>query len=97
METRFEWDPLKAERNKRLHGVSFEIATEIFSDPFIVVQENIADEGEQRLQAIGRTKSQVLLIAAFVDRSKPDVEIIRIISARKAESYEESVYQDQFG
>jgi uncharacterized DUF497 family protein len=33
METRFEWDPAKAKRNLRLHGVSFETAIEVFPDP----------------------------------------------------------------
>jgi uncharacterized DUF497 family protein len=96
METRFKWDPLKAERNKRVHGVSFKTATEIFFDPFIVTQKDIVEEGEQRYQAIGRAKSQVLLLVVFVDRSEPGTEIIHLISARKAERYEKSAYQDQF-
>lgn len=89
METRFEW-------GLRLHGVSFETATEVFSDPFIVTTKDIDNEGEQNLWAIGRIKSQALLVVVFVDRSQRDVEIIRFISARKAEKYEQSIYQDQF-
>ena len=27
------WDPAKAERNRRNHGVSFEMAREVFADP----------------------------------------------------------------
>jgi len=46
--------------------------------------------------AIGRTKSQTLLVVVFVDRSQPDIETIRFISARKAERYEKGIYQDQF-
>ena len=38
----------------------------------------------------------VLLLVVFVDRSRPDEEIIHIISARKATAYEKSVYEDQF-
>ena len=96
METRFEWDSAQARRNLRLHGVSFETATEVFSDPFIVTQEDMDNEGEQNLWAIGRTKSPALLVVVFVDRSQPDIEIIRFISARKAEKYEQSTCQDQF-
>ena len=96
METSFAWDLIKAERNRRVHGISFGMAKEIFADPCIVVQENIADEEEQRYHAIGRARSQVLLLVVFVDRSEPDVEIFRIISARKANKYEQSAYQDQF-
>ena len=45
-----------------MHGISFGMAKEIFADLFIVVQENIADEEEQRYHAIGRARSQVLLL-----------------------------------
>ena len=38
----------------------------------------------------------VLLLVVFVDRRQPDVEVIRLISARKAVDYEESIYKDQF-
>ena len=88
METRFEWDPAKARRN--------ETATEVFSDPFIATQEDIDNEGEQNLWAIGRTKSQALLVVVFVDRSQPDVEIIRFICPKRGRKYEQSTYQDQF-
>ena len=96
METRFEWDPVKAKSNVLDHGVSFKTAAGIFSDPFVVVQQNVADDGEQRYHAIGATKSHVLLLVVFVDRSQPEIEIIRIISARKADHYERSAYEDQF-
>jgi uncharacterized DUF497 family protein len=33
MTIRFEWDPEKAKRNVRKHGVSFEDATSAFGDP----------------------------------------------------------------
>ena len=42
------------------------------------------------------TRDLVLLLVVFVDRSEPDVEVIHLISARKAVSYEKSIYQDQF-
>jgi len=46
METIFTWDPAKAERNRRVHGISFETATEIFTDPFIIASQDISDQGE---------------------------------------------------
>lgn len=96
--TRFTWDPAKARRNKQRHGISFETAKEVFDDPYQVVTENyyIAEPGEQRYQIIGMTQNVVLLLVVFVDRSRPEIEIIHIISARKAEQYEQSVYEDQF-
>jgi uncharacterized DUF497 family protein len=98
MATRFKWDTAKAERNKRVHGISFETAQEAFDDPNQVAAENyfIGSDGEQRYQVIGMTRSLMLLLVVFVDRSEPGAEVIHIISARKAVGYEESIYEDQF-
>jgi uncharacterized protein len=98
METRFTWDLVKAERNQRVHGISFETAKEVFDDPNHVAGDNyfIESEGEQRYQLIGMTRNSALLLVVFVDRSEPDVEVIHLISARKAVDYEKSIYEDQF-
>jgi uncharacterized DUF497 family protein len=95
---RFTWDPVKAERNQRVHGISFETAAEVFDDSNHVVGDNyfIESDGEQRYQIIGMTRRLVPLLVVFVDRRQPDVEVIPLISARKAVDYEESVYNDQF-
>jgi len=95
METLFTWDPAKAERNKRAHGISFEQAREVFADPFVVSQKDIVDQNEQRWHAIGMS-GNLLLLVVFVERLGDGVEIIRIISARKANQYEESIYEEQF-
>jgi|SRR5579862_7579266 len=86
MDTRFAWDHAKAERNKRNHGISFEMAREVFADPNHIVTENyqLEDEQEQRYLAIGMTRNLMLVVVVFVDRSEPAIEIIHIISARKA-------------
>jgi len=70
----------------------------VFHDPNHVAGENyfIESEGEQRYQVIGMTKSLVLLVVVFVDRSDRDVEVIHLISARSTVEYEKSIYQDQF-
>jgi uncharacterized protein len=92
---RFTWDPAKARRNQRAHGVSFETAAEIFGDPHHVAGENyfVESAGEQRLQIIGMTRKLILLLVVFIE---PDSGVIRLISARKAVNYEESIYNDQF-
>jgi uncharacterized protein len=97
MGTRFTWDPAKAQRNRRDHGVSFEQAQEAFADPNHIVTENyfFQEEGEQRFLAIGMTRKLVLVVVAFVDRSEATGEVIHIISARKAVAYEQSIYEDQ--
>ena len=75
------------------------MAREAFADPNHVVTENyhFEDEPEQRYLAIAMTRNLVLVVVVFVDRSEPAVEIIHIISARKAVAYEQSIYQDQIG
>ncbi|MCX6613599.1 MAG: BrnT family toxin [Acidobacteria bacterium] len=92
---RFIWDPAKARKNQTIHGVSFTTASEIFDDPNHVAGNNyfIEESGEQRFQIIGMTRNLVLLLVVFVE---PGSEVIRIISARKAVDYEESIYNDQF-
>ncbi len=97
MKVRFTWDRAKAERNQRVHGVSFETAAEVFDDPNHVVGHNyfIESAGEQRYQVIGMTRKLVLLLVVFVDR-QGDIDFIHLISARKAVDYEESIYNDQF-
>jgi len=94
MKAGFTWDPSKAARNRRVHKISFETASEVFDDPRHVVGDNyfIESDGEQRYQVIGMTRKLVLLLVVFVDR----LGVIHLISARKAVDYEESIYTDQF-
>lgn len=35
---RFEWDPAKADANRRKHGISFETAVRAFADPFALFE-----------------------------------------------------------
>jgi hypothetical protein len=95
---KYTWNLEKADRNLRIHGVSFEMAARIFDDSNHIVTENyfIEEEREQRYQAIGMSGGLVPLLVVFVARSGPEEEIIHIISARKATAYEKSVYKDQF-
>jgi uncharacterized DUF497 family protein len=71
----------------------------VFSDPNHISKEKyfIEDQGEQRYGIIGLTRNAVLLLVVFVDRTEADIEIVRIISARKADDYERKAYEDQFG
>ena len=59
---RFTWDPGKAKRNQRVHGISFEKAVEVVDDPNHVVGDNyfVESDGEQRYQVIGMTLRLVL-------------------------------------
>ena len=53
MPVRFEWDENKDRANIAKHGVGFDEARRIFSDPHVIIREDRVIEGEERLQAIG--------------------------------------------
>jgi uncharacterized DUF497 family protein len=40
MAARFTWDPAKARKNRRVHGISFDMAQEVFDDPNQVAADN---------------------------------------------------------
>lgn len=96
MEIEFTWDPAKARSNLAKHSVDFEDAKQAFFDPFLIIVEDCEVEGEVRYQAIGRGAASPLLLTVFVDRSNENREMIRIISAREANKYEQRAYADQF-
>jgi uncharacterized protein len=49
----FEWDERKNRLNIAKHGIGFEEASGVFSDPHVIIREDRVLEGEQRLHAIG--------------------------------------------
>ncbi|WP_375398995.1 BrnT family toxin [uncultured Sphingomonas sp.] len=79
----FDRDPAKALRNERKHGVRFEIARRVFADPFVLVEQDRAEGGEFRWQAIGDAGGLAVMIVAHTYVDGED-KIIRIISARYA-------------
>ncbi|WP_295399968.1 BrnT family toxin [uncultured Thiocystis sp.] len=94
MKIRFEWDPAKAERNLRNHHVSFETATRIFADPFALVEQDRIENGEHRWQTLGTVDGYLLLLVAHTVRDDEDgTEIVRMISARRAEPKERKRYE----
>lgn len=86
---RFEWDPTKAARNARKHGVTFEEASECFFDPLALFLEDSVHP--DRAVLIGTSKSRRLVFAVYVETS---VASIRIISARKVVSRERRLYEE---
>lgn len=94
MKTTFEWDITKAESNLRKHRVSFETAARVFADPFALVEQNRIENGEYRWQTLGVVEGYLLLLVAHTVRDDEDgTEIIRIISARRAEPKERKRYE----
>ena len=93
MEIRFEWDQLKAENNLRKHGVSFELAMRVFADPLALSSQERIEGNEARWLTIGVVDHVVMLIVVHTLREDEGIEIIRIISARRAEPKERRRYE----
>lgn len=93
---RFVWDPNKAESNRQRHGVSFELAAAVFVDPFALFQQDRVENGEYRWQAIDVVGDRIVLLVAHTTRDDAHgTEIIRIISARKAQRHERLRYEQE--
>ena len=97
MKTRFEWDPTKAASNLRKHGVSFPTAARVFSDPYALVEQDRIENSEERWQTIGVVDGIVMLLVAHTVREQDAVEVIRIISARRADRKERRRYEKENG
>jgi uncharacterized DUF497 family protein len=90
---RFEWDPAKAKINLRKHRVSFETAARVFADPFALTEQNRIEQGEYRWQTLGRVEGVMMLLVAHTVRDDDGTEVIRIISARRADPKEQRRYE----
>ena len=87
----FEWDPEKAARNLRKHGVSFEEAATVFGDPLATTYYDPDHSvAESRYITVGISRSGRLLIVAHTDRG----ENIRIISARRTTRRERKQHEE---
>lgn len=94
MDVRFEWDPEKARANVRKHGVSFDLARRAFFDPFAIVEHDRIEGGEYRWQTLGMADGVLLLLVAHTIGDAGDGgDVIRIISARKADRTERRRYE----
>ncbi len=92
MTVRFEWDESKNRANIVKHGIGFDEARRVFSDPHMIIREDRVVEGEARLHAIGYV-DRVLLVVHTV-REEYLGAMIRIISARKATRAERKLYEE---
>ena len=93
--TEFEWDETKARANERKHGISFEIAMHVFDDPNALSEQDRVEGNELRWQTLGLVNGVLLvLVAHTVRQDAGEDEIIRIISARKANGKERNRYEE---
>lgn len=88
-----EWDSGKADANLRKHHVSFEDAARVFLDPQrIETFDDRENYGEDRWKTVGLVEPALLAVVYTVrDR---DGNLIRLISARKADAHERAQYSE---
>ena len=86
----FEWDDDKAERNRRDHGITFEMARDAFHDAFAVEWLDAdRSDGEMRFGLLGMAGHRLLFVAYTLRADR-----IHIISARRAEPLERRRYHN---
>jgi hypothetical protein len=91
---RFEWDRRKAAANLRKHGVSFEEArTAFFDESALLRPDEDHSDNEDRFLLLGLSGRMRTLVVCHCYRQ--DDEVIRLISARKANSLERQQYEDR--
>ena len=87
----FEWDRNKARTNLEKHGVLFEDACEVFTDPLMrYTDTNGEDEATEAV--IGAVRKGDLLFVVHI--VKEEQEVIRLISARPATARERHKYEE---
>lgn len=84
----FDWDRRKAASNRAKHGVAFEDAKEAFIDIYALIDPDDSEPTEERWRLIGKAQGDVLFVV-FTER---DGDVIRIISARRANRREQDRY-----
>ncbi len=86
----FEWNPQKAEINRKKHGITFDEASTVFEDTLSVTYPDPDhSQQEERYLIIGVSSQYRVLVISHTYRS----ETIRIISARQATKRERIFYE----
>lgn len=88
----FAWNESKRHANIAKHGLDFIDAERVFAGPMVMLEDDRADYGEQRLIGIGLLDYLVVLIVHVEDD-----KTIHIISMRRANSDETDIYYQNAG
>lgn len=90
---RFEWDERKARGNLKKHGIAFQEAKSAFLDEHArVIADPEHSEDEDRFVLLGVSVKLRLLVVVHCYRENE--QLIRIISARKADRSERRQYSE---
>ena len=91
MAPKFEWDLGNLMKNEAKHSISVFEAESAFNDPQMVVFfDPKHSKDEYRYICIAKSNMNQLLYVAFTFRG---VDLVRVISVRKANKKERSVYE----
>lgn len=86
----FEWDENKNDQNLSKHAIDFADAHLIFEKPLLTRVDDRFDYGEKRWIGLGKLDT-VIVVVVFTKRR----DRIRIISIRKANKQERSIYNEK--
>ena len=88
---RFEWDPRKAAKNLKKHGVTFQEAATVFGDALAVTfQDPDHSEDEERHLTFGLSLQKRLIVVSHTRRG----DRTRIINARLMDRKERVIYEE---
>ncbi|MCC6329929.1 MAG: BrnT family toxin [Acidobacteria bacterium] len=88
---RFDWDEQKRLDNLNKHGIDFADLAELFENETATAPDERFNYGEERLLSFGLLLGEVIAVVHTEDTNGDD-SLIRVISARKAEKYEQEYY-----
>ena len=90
----FDWDEAKAVGNLHKHGISFELASSVFSDPRILTIANLEhSELEERWFSIGSANNGAMLSVAYLWKESESGQIeTRLMTPRRATAREVRYY-----
>jgi len=95
---RFTWNEAKNLANQRKHGISFEVAAQVFADPLHLLIKDQPDYGEERWRALGQVGNMSVLVVAHTytreGLAREAKEEVRIIFARLATRKERRAYEE---
>lgn len=91
---KFEWNEEKNISNQEKHGISFEEAKEVFDDALHISKLDYKfNYFEERWITVGATTRHKVLVVANLFFTDEGEEIVRIVSARKANKIERQSYE----
>jgi hypothetical protein len=90
----FQWDPDKDAASQRKHNVGFdEAATAFYDEAALLADDPDSSDDEQRFLLLGLSRRLRLLVVCHCYRESE--QVIRVISARKANRRERRTYAER--